>query len=382
MEPVPGAGDRSDEGDEFTPEEEEEYQRLLEELGKDGPFLIVDTADYCEALLNAVPDLEAEDRETLSGINSQPAKPFRPMGWEASFRHIDMLRCLRLGPQSLKRIAYLTRGYFNNPGDDPLSDGEKVLGESYLEAAARFERLTLIEKTDPELKFDKAFTGADLKTFLKERGLPVSGTKSELIARLLNDVEDPEGVFSGRVSDEMFQLTSAGKEALGSLEEKHKEVRRHQLVKIYRFWDGEESDIQSSLRRMLELIRDHCAGLRRPGPSDCYETISEQALAETVFVAQFVETFEFDEDDAGSLEAIQTGLFLVPAMVDRLSVGMKEEISVNLEAILAIHDDSAVSELAEQLGDDIFCNLRALFDEFLEAACIGKLSKEYTLYDL
>ena len=90
-------------------------------------------------------------------------------------------------------LLYLSRFlYAQNSEDAVQPHWEGVLGELPQAAMDRFTAEGLLVPASLTAKLDRTFKVVDLKPFLKERGLPVSGKKDVLIERLTT--ADPQGM--------------------------------------------------------------------------------------------------------------------------------------------------------------------------------------------
>lgn len=109
----------------------------------------------------------------------QPPQPVsrKPLDWRSSEPHLLLL----------SRFLYA-----KNLTDAVQPYWEGVLGEPPQAAVGRFIAEGLLVPAPLVAKLDRTFKATDLKPFLKERGLPMSGKKDVLLERLT--VADPEGM--------------------------------------------------------------------------------------------------------------------------------------------------------------------------------------------
>lgn len=90
-------------------------------------------------------------------------------------------------------LLFLSRFLYAQNREDAVQPyWEGVLGEPAQQAVDRFTAEGLLVPASLTAKLDRTFKVTDLKPFLKERGLPVSGKKDALLERLT--AADPEGM--------------------------------------------------------------------------------------------------------------------------------------------------------------------------------------------
>lgn len=88
-------------------------------------------------------------------------------------------------------------------------DWEEVLNEPPTKALSRFEDQGLLEKVNLNVLLDYKYKVTELKLILKERGLPVSGRKVDLIERLIG--ADPAGMQKAVINLSLQQCTDHGR---------------------------------------------------------------------------------------------------------------------------------------------------------------------------
>lgn len=84
--------------------------------------------------------------------------------------------------------------YGANPTEVAHSGWDQALGKPAMEAIGHFHNVGWLIEAPTAVKLGCGYTVAELKPQLKARGLPVSGKKEQLIARLLE--ADPQGAAS------------------------------------------------------------------------------------------------------------------------------------------------------------------------------------------
>jgi ankyrin repeat protein len=129
--------------------------------------------------------VSAADRELSRETSSVLPVIFRHLGWKASPAHWKLLAHSERA-QSLTRLAYFVRGWFNVPAGKELDDGPKILGETYLEAAERFVSLGLLEHVGIEEALTLSQTVDSLKQAVRDCGLRPASRKVELATQLLS----------------------------------------------------------------------------------------------------------------------------------------------------------------------------------------------------
>jgi len=101
---------------------------------------------------------------------------------------------------------------FLQPRDAHDHDGDRwkeALGEPPQKAIKRFLQEGLVRCADLAETVDRACKADDLKAELKRRGLPVSGRKADLIARLIE--ADPEGVKKSMARHVIYRCSDQGR---------------------------------------------------------------------------------------------------------------------------------------------------------------------------
>lgn len=117
------------------------------------------------------------------------------LNWEKSPAHLLLLSKF-LSPKALEDFSE-SDAWRAALGETPGKAIERFLGEGIIQRAGVAECLAY------------EYRVSDLKSMLKKRGLPVSGLKRELIARLVKaDAEGMEGVVSGAA---VFQCSGLGR---------------------------------------------------------------------------------------------------------------------------------------------------------------------------
>ena len=97
----------------------------------------------------------------------------------------------RDSPAHLLLLSKFLRG--DSPSGYERAEGwEQVLHETPRKAIERFINEDALDPAGLHESLDIKFKGADLKAMLKKRGLKVSGSKPELIERLIQN--DPTGM--------------------------------------------------------------------------------------------------------------------------------------------------------------------------------------------
>lgn len=117
-----------------------------------------------------------EKSSSVTTTKAQPASP-KSFDWRESEPHLLLL----------SRFLYA-----QNPVDAVQPYWENVLGEPPPQAVGRFIAEGLLVPASLTAKLDRTFKVTDLKPFLKDRGLPVSGKKGVLLERLMS--ADPVGM--------------------------------------------------------------------------------------------------------------------------------------------------------------------------------------------
>jgi len=98
-----------------------------------------------------------------------------------------------------------------------------VLKESPKKAIKRFLDEGLLEQASPNGLLDYKYKVSELKSMLKQRGLPVSGRKAELIERLVQ--ADPEGMRKATRGLSVLQCTEKGRTIAEEYLAQEKETR-------------------------------------------------------------------------------------------------------------------------------------------------------------
>lgn len=136
--------------------------------------------------------------------------------------------------------------------DDNLSDAEKSFlsychsksadfstysksykynyGLDYGYELKKFLRLNLLERADLSLTID-TYTLPDIKSFLKENGLQISGKKSDLISRIL--AQCPESLVRSRFNKTVFSLTEEGANIVQQHQNECLKKRKTLLCKLF-----------------------------------------------------------------------------------------------------------------------------------------------------
>lgn len=167
--------------------------------GEEGEFPYLRPTDADESLAAQV------RQEALQGWASSDTLLSRP--------HRRMLERATT-PLNLFYLAYSARGSFHSYDGVPLSDGEKVLGEAYLSAAARFIDLGFLSIVSPEETLMLCCTAAELSEWIKARGERPAKTKGLMIDQIVRIGGMPAltELQSGRF---YYVRTTVGTEALG-----------------------------------------------------------------------------------------------------------------------------------------------------------------------
>ena len=128
-----------------------------------------------------------DDRKLAQEVCGKGPTLSQRFGWRASPRHWGIIQALtnQHEPIPLARIAYYVRGYLNAPLGKELEDGPELLGESYQDAMARFLEEGLVSKVPVEDSIALSASSPELKNLAKKNGIKVSGTKRELVDRLV-----------------------------------------------------------------------------------------------------------------------------------------------------------------------------------------------------
>ena len=114
--------------------------------------------------------------------------------------------------------------------DEVITEFEATEDEYEAETVGPIEE----ETTDADKKIDySSMTGAELKNILKEKGLPVSGNKSELIERLQGDFDDSETEETTEVDEKIDYSNMTVPELKNVLKEKGLPVsgKKSELIK-------------------------------------------------------------------------------------------------------------------------------------------------------
>lgn len=142
---------------------------------------------------------------------------FKSFDWKNSKAHLLLLSKFIRGQE----VSYFTKG----------GNWEKVLNESPQKAIKRFIDEGMIVNADLDTIVSYKYKVSELKDLLKQRGLAVSGTKDELVQRLIQ--VDKEGMMKLISGMELLTCTQTGREIaeqyIASEKEKRTKVE-HQVI--------------------------------------------------------------------------------------------------------------------------------------------------------
>jgi hypothetical protein len=113
-----------------------------------------------------------------------------------------------------------------------LDRWENVLQENATKALKRFQRDGALRPANTAEKLESAYRVSDLQRLLKERGLPPSGRKADLIHRLI--VADPKGMEQSVAGKEVLVCTDKGR-SVGEEYRAKEQAERHKVEQ--RVWD-------------------------------------------------------------------------------------------------------------------------------------------------
>lgn len=133
----------------------------------------------------------------------------RGFNWKNSEAHLLLLSRFLNGQE----IDYLTK----------WGNWEQVLNEAPQRAIERFVDEGMLEIADLETIVSFKYKVSDLKSLLKQRGLAVSGTKDELVKRILQ--ADEAGMLKLTVGMKLLTCTQAGREIAQHYLDSEKEKR-------------------------------------------------------------------------------------------------------------------------------------------------------------
>lgn len=139
------------------------------------------------------------DEKIADSLNKSHPNIVAALGWKASKSHWKILKALEKKPLPIERIAYFARGWFNTKPGHELSDGDKVLGESYNDAIGRFIEEGLIDYASPEESIYHGMSVKEIQAELLELSCRTSGSKSELVSRLIENAK----------TEQLDEITSA-----------------------------------------------------------------------------------------------------------------------------------------------------------------------------
>ena len=243
--------------------------------------------------------VEDIDIKLAQEITDSKPSLFKNYGWESSMPHWRLLKhCDK--PITLDRIAYFVRGWVNQPLGKEFEDGPDILGEHYQDAVDRFVSeglLRLIEGTD---YIELVAKVPDLKAILKSKNLPVSGSKTQLLDRIIGAISVKE-ICSFLPQTNIYILTESGKTKIAESEEAH-----HRIAKLL-----EEQIIQSleepNLLWGLLLATEYT-------PYTCYTraSISPKTIAKTRLILNnpIPHEISFEKNQEGKLRAVTAACLL------------------------------------------------------------------------
>jgi hypothetical protein len=187
------------------------------------------------------PEISARDREMARIICESGPSLSRNLGWRSSPFHWQILSILSSNPKPLRlyRIAYFLRGHRNVPEGEELQDGLWFLGESYEVAIKRFIQEGLAESVLDERELERSSFVDDLKELARNHGLNVSGTKADLVSRLIA-IMGFEDLCAHLNPERRFSILPAGIEVLADRKkylDETRETKRREFLKL--LFDGE-----------------------------------------------------------------------------------------------------------------------------------------------
>jgi hypothetical protein len=158
---------------------------------------------------------------TQAQVPGEPGKP-SCFEWQKSRAHLLFLSSrsypLRVFRSDSSCLHILSVEYVN-----ASTSWEGVLGENPGQAIERFLNQGLLIEGDSHATLTDRFNVQELKDLLRQRGLRLSGCKSDLIQRLLET--DPKGMETALGGYKILLLTGHGREIVGEFLQKEKDER-------------------------------------------------------------------------------------------------------------------------------------------------------------
>lgn len=158
-------------------------------------------------------------------------------------------RRLQMTPAQLKFLSRFIRGSVFTA--DPKSFWTDLLHETPASAIKRFESNGLLTTASLSAKLDGEFKATEIKDFLRDRSLPVSGRKAECIERLM--AADPVGMERKVASISAYICTPEGKEIAEKFlatEEERRRIAHEQSLNFL-----QKGNVREALATVAEFER-------------------------------------------------------------------------------------------------------------------------------
>jgi len=159
-----------------------------------------------------------EEIRIVNKVISEGVGLTRRFGWRSSPLHWEVLKILEKESLEATRIAYFLRGWFNKPKGKEFDDWLILMGEDVLATMSRFIREGLVLVCDRPESLCHSYTAKELKDFCQQHGLKKTGTKDDLVQRLIQHIPIESLVLELPVTT-LYSLSDAGRTCL--LEESH-----------------------------------------------------------------------------------------------------------------------------------------------------------------